>query len=251
MPLDSSIATPGGVDGRRRSYRGSPLSTSTPTSESPAPRYPPQQQQTSSSRSRRRRGGQVGGHRSEPEYSNYTDSPSTAADVTAEDDSGSDLPGTPTRQQRGGVDRQGSYAQAGSMSQWQGNNNNNNNNVKRTNPNPQPRRPRVQDRQRSSPLGGGASEEGRRPSDFDVPERPNTMSPQRPFATTPIRPAYAAPNFSASPAPSALPIPRFLSNRNNSSTETESESCSPLEIFFRADREEKARAKSAGPSGSS
>lgn len=83
--------------------------------------------------------------------------------------------------------------------------------------------------------------------------------------------AYAGPTFHASPAPSALPIPSFYSKsvpvssgdiRGTARTETNLHESStppsavtgnhqfqsldsPLDVFFRADREEKARARSA------
>jgi len=83
---------------------------------------------------------------------------------------------------------------------------------------------------------------------------------------TPSTAAYAGPTFHASPAPSALPIPSFYSKsvpdspslRNLKMMKATAQSpkpalsnCtvqreeSPLDLFFRADREEKARARSA------
>lgn len=97
-------------------------------------------------------------------------------------------------------------------------------------------------------------------------------TPTRPLST-PSKPAYAGSTFSASPAPSSLPIPRLLSkltpesegkdsNRNMESDESPEQlgrspgrvtatatdggfvpGSSPLDIFFRADREERARAR--------
>lgn len=96
--------------------------------------------------------------------------------------------------------------------------------------------------------------------------------------STPIAPAYAGPTFHASPAPSTLPKPSFLSKsvpdspsikltvprtdpRTDEENSTSSDSStppgtkaeiserfpeeSPLNLFFNADREEKARARSA------
>lgn len=86
--------------------------------------------------------------------------------------------------------------------------------------------------------------------------------------TTPSTPAFAGPTFHASPAPSALPIPSFYSKsvpespgiRGLKSLKEPSPSDSttpppapvshhreesPLDLFFRVDREEKARARSA------
>ena len=93
---------------------------------------------------------------------------------------------------------------------------------------------------------------------------------------TPVKPAYAGPTFHASPAASALPMPKFLSKSvpdpnaeqglqslleteealdrnevqvNGSQQNTLSTQAvqSPLEIFFRADREEKARRVVSNP----
>ncbi|KAI9718923.1 MAG: hypothetical protein M1812_003807 [Candelaria pacifica] len=105
----------------------------------------------------------------------------------------------------------------------------------------------------------------------------SNTTPGRPLGTPPKQ-AYAGPTFHASPAPSALPIPRFFSRSvpepvsNNglqaqmdeSSSEASESSPipamtqtagqqqareeSPLDIFFKADREEKAKAKSSTPS---
>ena len=82
---------------------------------------------------------------------------------------------------------------------------------------------------------------------------------------TPSTAAYAGPTFHASPAPSALPIPSFYSRSvpespgmkimkeasqsppdapPSSKTQVQREE-SPLDFFFKADREEKARARSA------
>lgn len=92
--------------------------------------------------------------------------------------------------------------------------------------------------------------------------------------STPNAPAYAGPTFHASPAPSALPMPSFFSKsvpespsikvpggRTDESNSSSSDSSpppivkariteqrqkeSPLDFFFNADREEKARARSA------
>lgn len=93
---------------------------------------------------------------------------------------------------------------------------------------------------------------------------------------TPSTTAYAGPTFHASPAPSSLPIPSFYSKsvpdspgfkelqaRKGASTFSGNDSptpsaaqtvatqpqreASPLDLFFRADREEKARARNASP----
>jgi len=88
--------------------------------------------------------------------------------------------------------------------------------------------------------------------------------------STPSTAAYAGPTFHASPAPSALPIPSFYSKsvpespgvkelRNREASSSQSPTAtppsslqprfpreeSPLDFFFKADREEKARARSA------
>lgn len=109
----------------------------------------------------------------------------------------------------------------------------------------------------------------------------NPFSPSRPNAT-PVK-AYAGPGFNASPAPSSLPMPKFFSrsvpNADKTSTlksmmeqetvGTTSESDgspflknsqltqdgpvrqdSPLDIFFRADRDAKAKAQVRNPVGS-
>ena len=110
---------------------------------------------------------------------------------------------------------------------------------------------------------------------------PLTGMQSGPMATTTARPistpsaaAYAGPTFHASPAPSALPIPSFYSKSvpdspgikglqsqkdgtsssgvdsptpppvKNATTQPRREE-SPLDFFFKADREEKARARSA------
>jgi hypothetical protein len=100
----------------------------------------------------------------------------------------------------------------------------------------------------------------------------------KPLAT-PTTAAYAGPTFHASPAPSALPIPSFYSksvpdspgdsgfksrqeqmlsgkDRNSpttaiglSTTAQLDREESPLDFFFKADREEKARARSTSTSG--
>jgi len=80
---------------------------------------------------------------------------------------------------------------------------------------------------------------------------------------TPSTAAYAGPTFHASPAPSALPIPSFYSKSvpDSPGMKTMKESSqsppdglpklqlhreeSPLDFFFKVDREEKARARSA------
>ncbi|KZF21347.1 hypothetical protein L228DRAFT_240208 [Xylona heveae TC161] len=96
---------------------------------------------------------------------------------------------------------------------------------------------------------------------------------------TPARIAYAGPTFHASPAPSALPMPSFLSKSvpeegqgglqarldEDSSTSTDSSptmtvpstsetpqerESTPLDLFFRADREEKAKARAASAAAS-
>lgn len=93
---------------------------------------------------------------------------------------------------------------------------------------------------------------------------------------TPVKPAYAGPTFHASPAASALPMPKFLSksvpdpnagqglqslleteettdgnevpvNGSHQGTLSTQAVQSPLEIFFRADREEKARRVVSSP----
>lgn len=111
--------------------------------------------------------------------------------------------------------------------------------------------------------------------------RTNSATPVRP-SNTPVQ-AYAGPTFHASPAPSSLPIPRFFSksvpdvNRKDSlkammeeelsekSSEKSEESPtlisaqraserqvreeSPLDIFFRADREEKNKKRQSSDCG--
>lgn len=92
---------------------------------------------------------------------------------------------------------------------------------------------------------------------------------------TPAKPAYAGPTFHASPAPSALPVPKFFSKsvpaagaesglqarmeraadrtteQSDSSPETDNPTLareqqkSPLDIFFKADRDEKAKRQSS------
>lgn len=103
--------------------------------------------------------------------------------------------------------------------------------------------------------------------------RQSQSSSRRPSATPARRPEYAGPTFHASPAPSALPIPKFFSksvptssSQKDPQSQLESESDtsyksqsppssdlasarpeppprqeSPLDIFFKADREEKAK----------
>ena len=107
----------------------------------------------------------------------------------------------------------------------------------------------------------------------DSPRRIAARTPDKPLST-PSKAAYAAPTFSASPAPSALPIPKLLSrsvpepvaqgsfqarlaeessqetrapmgrDRSHLEDERRESQGSPLDIFFKADREEKARAQS-------
>ena len=106
------------------------------------------------------------------------------------------------------------------------------------------------------------------------------MTP-RPTSGTPLQQAYAGPTFHASPAPSSLPIPRFFAkkmqteetaassetSRQDSTSEGSSEKSddsptmrlshqvtsdatkdvSPLDIFFNADRRDKARRESCTP----
>ncbi|KAJ9642874.1 hypothetical protein H2199_004395 [Coniosporium tulheliwenetii] len=103
--------------------------------------------------------------------------------------------------------------------------------------------------------------------------RQSQSGSRRPSATPARRPEYAGPTFHASPAPSALPIPKFFSksvptssSQKDPQSQVESESDtsdksqsppssdvaparpepppreeSPLDIFFKADREEKAK----------
>ncbi|KAI9752897.1 MAG: hypothetical protein M1835_001058 [Candelina submexicana] len=116
-----------------------------------------------------------------------------------------------------------------------------------------------------------------------APARPTStgnasnITPGRPLGTPPKQ-AYAGPTFHASPAPSALPIPRFFSksvpgsvsgnglqSKSEDSSSEASDSSptpvtiqlagqqqateeSPLDIFFKADREEKAKARGFTPS---
>ncbi|KAI9817311.1 MAG: hypothetical protein M1832_004733 [Thelocarpon impressellum] len=100
----------------------------------------------------------------------------------------------------------------------------------------------------------------------------NNVTPQK-RVSSPPKAAYAGPTFHASPAPSALPIPSFfsksvpdapapgslgttsqVSSQSSEASPTQaaalalakrSDNESPLDIFFRADREEKARAAGA------
>ncbi|KAI9772889.1 MAG: hypothetical protein M1840_008771 [Geoglossum simile] len=102
------------------------------------------------------------------------------------------------------------------------------------------------------------------------PARSTPLTPSK-GSNTPSRAAYAGPTFHASPAPSALPLPSFFSKslphsgnslqamleREGSDKSDASSSRgtppppverqiteeSPLDIFFRADKEEKARAR--------
>jgi hypothetical protein len=113
-------------------------------------------------------------------------------------------------------------------------------------------------------------------NDRNTPPLPSAKSTgpisSRPIST-PSTAAYAGPTFHASPAPSALPIPSFFSKsvpespstksvkspkEDNRLTDTDSPTPpvaraladqtkreeSPLDFFFKADREEKARARS-------
>jgi hypothetical protein len=98
--------------------------------------------------------------------------------------------------------------------------------------------------------------------------QPTSGPPSSKPITTPSTPAFAGPTFHASPAPSALPIPSFYSRsvpespgikglkafKEPSSSDSTTpppapvsnhREESPLDLFFRADREEKARARSA------
>ncbi len=103
----------------------------------------------------------------------------------------------------------------------------------------------------------------------------STSGPQ----ATPVKPAYAGPTFHASPAPSALPIPKFYSKSLPQPTapqglqarldvepekvavaspsppteavELPAATASPLDIFFKADREERAKKKDRGAMSSS
>ncbi|OBT67201.1 hypothetical protein VE03_02756 [Pseudogymnoascus sp. 23342-1-I1] len=104
-------------------------------------------------------------------------------------------------------------------------------------------------------------------------QQPGQQSMSKPIST-PNAAAYAGPTFHASPAPSALPMPSFFSksvpespsinisggraDETNSSSSDSSpppiikariaeqrQKESPLDFFFNADREEKARARSA------
>ncbi|KAH0543358.1 hypothetical protein FGG08_002314 [Glutinoglossum americanum] len=113
------------------------------------------------------------------------------------------------------------------------------------------------------------------PSDSVTPPLvgPSRNAPLTPGKTssTPSKTAYAGPTFHASPAPSALPLPSFFSKSlphtgnslqamleedgsDNSETSSSRDSPtapaerqlreeSPLDIFFRADKEEKAKAR--------
>ena len=134
-----------------------------------------------------------------------------------------------------------------------------------------------QRRKRSRKSQGGITRaSGHRDSDPTGPV--TSVPPQQPL--TPSRanetPAYAGPTFHASPAPSSLPIPKFLSRsvpnvdktsslksmmeRETAETTSESDNSpllenskpiqdrraredSPLDIFFQADREAKAKAR--------
>ncbi|KAH0559793.1 hypothetical protein GP486_003696 [Trichoglossum hirsutum] len=102
------------------------------------------------------------------------------------------------------------------------------------------------------------------------PARNTPLTPGK-SSNTPSKTAYAGPTFHASPAPSALPLPNFFSRSlppsgsslqamleedgsDDSDTSSSQDSPpapverqireeSPLDIFFRADKEEKARAR--------
>lgn len=113
------------------------------------------------------------------------------------------------------------------------------------------------------------------------PVTAHTTNPPAPI-TTPLKQAYAGPTFHASPAPSTLPKPKFFSKSVSSSTpsslqarleadkgknqtpspESDSQAYlaprssqptptareeSPLDVFFNADRAEKARQQSSDP----
>ncbi|CZR59994.1 uncharacterized protein PAC_09889 [Phialocephala subalpina] len=106
-------------------------------------------------------------------------------------------------------------------------------------------------------------------NDRNISPLPGTKSAGIPSAkpmNTPSATAYAGPTFHASPAPSALPIPSFYSKSVPDSPGVKGlkslrgaptpphatpapnqfqKEESPLDIFFKADREEKARAQSA------
>jgi hypothetical protein len=104
-------------------------------------------------------------------------------------------------------------------------------------------------------------------------------APPPAITMTPSKPAYAGPTFHASPAPSALPLPKFFSksvpaassqssmqarlddesdksDKSASPPRTEAQPIvptppprqeeSPLDFFFKADKEEKAKRKSTG-----
>lgn len=142
--------------------------------------------------------------------------------------------------------------------------------------------PDVNQRRKKSrkPQGGITRASGNRgpdptgPATFVPPQQP--LTPSRANET----PAYAGPTFHASPAPSSLPIPKFLSRsvpnvdktsslksmmeRETADTTSESESSpllensqpiqdrraredSLLDVFFQADREAKAKAQIGSP----
>ena len=116
-----------------------------------------------------------------------------------------------------------------------------------------------------------ATRNDRNPPSVAGAQSTGMLSSSKPI-NTPSTAAYAGPTFHASPAPSALPIPSFYSKSvpespgiakgirslketadlespsriraalPNAQSEREE---SPLDIFFKADREEKARARSA------
>ena len=105
--------------------------------------------------------------------------------------------------------------------------------------------------------------------------RPASIAVQNPpLAATPQKAAYAGPTFHASPAPSSLPVPKFFSKSvpaagpeagfqarmdketDNADSASESDNNrlappsrntqqSPLDMFFRADREERAKRQSS------
>ena len=135
-----------------------------------------------------------------------------------------------------------------------------------------------------------SKQEGNNPTTSTAISQPSYPSMEQPQPNiTPLRQApqmYAGPTFHASPAPSSLPIPKFFaknttqgeklqdtsSAHSDGSSEQESSTCgdesptlrsalridgsqarepSPLDIFFKADRAEKARFSQSGPLASS
>ncbi|MCJ1337051.1 hypothetical protein MMC09_002330 [Bachmanniomyces sp. S44760] len=139
-------------------------------------------------------------------------------------------------------------------------------------------------RKLASPAKNRHDNMGQTTSGSDTPQyeaRREITTPARATAT-PLQ-AYAGPTFHASPAPSSLPIPKFFSrsvpdtkkdslesmmsgDRSESSsspsensptlrisqpaTEHRQSVDSPLDVFFRADREEKAKSKGLDSNGS-